>query len=220
MNKIKDISFGTAAVVHPYWAAKTTLKRMVNISQGPRESNNHYGERVLAQSDVLTETVGSILPDKLVASNAMSKTKDKAREQFLVMIMLDGADKVRYGALLQEMHNSYIAKIDKYPKTIEETVNLLTNYQTGSKPEKGKESDKKELEHSFGQFKGKKPPGTNKSDEERHFKCGNCGKYGHYTDQCNKPAGSQHNQSQEEGQQSDDGVAHWYGSQIHETSFG
>jgi 50S ribosomal subunit-associated GTPase HflX len=66
---------------------------MFTITQGSKESNTHYAERVLAQANVLSKTVGFIYPGKLVAANANKATKEAAREQFLVMIMLDGADR-------------------------------------------------------------------------------------------------------------------------------
>jgi hypothetical protein len=84
---------------------------------------------------------------------------------------------------------------------MEATTTLLTNYQADGKlVTNKKESDKSNTgdELSFAQ-NFKKPLGGSKTDKERKFKCANCGKFGHYTDQCNKTAEeSQHNQTEDE----------------------
>ena len=196
LEKLKDMTFGTGGKIHPYMARAKTLKRVANFSQGPTEGNTHCVNRLRGQSEVLAETSGFLYPDKLVPTGSSRNVQEQAQEQLLVMLLLDGADKVRYGALVRDLHNSYIGGIDKYPKTIDETMTMLTHWSDDTVKKKvHNKGDKNETETSFGQFKGK-AKGAQKSQDERKFKCGNCGKFGHYTDQCNKPAGNQSNHNQ------------------------
>jgi hypothetical protein len=47
------------------------------------------------------------------------------------MIFLVRANKKRYGRLIGDFNNAYLAKKDNYPELMELTLTLLTHYQDG-----------------------------------------------------------------------------------------
>jgi hypothetical protein len=52
-----------------------------------------------------------------------------ARDKYLSMIFLAGADKARFGTLIENLNNSYLAGNDQYPVSLDGTLTLLFHYQ-------------------------------------------------------------------------------------------
>jgi hypothetical protein len=87
---------------------------------------------------VLTGHWGEFYPTKLVKNGL---TKEQTKDRFLARILLMGADKGRFGTLLDELQNNYIGGTDRYPKTLEDTLRLLSKYQGHGNKNPGKTSD-------------------------------------------------------------------------------
>ena len=51
------------------------------------------------------------------------------RDKHLGRLFLVNADKKRYAKLLDGLHNNYQSGNDRYPESLEATLNLLSNYQ-------------------------------------------------------------------------------------------
>jgi len=103
-------------------------------------------------------------------------TKEEAQDRLLARAFLMGADKRRFGSLLEEYNNSYVAGTDKYPKSLEATLKLLSNYQdSNSGLEKGLDGKETGLGASFAQ-KGKR--------DLSKIQCHSCKEYGHYASNC------------------------------------
>jgi Zinc knuckle len=117
--------------------------------------------------------LGDFHPPNLVKDGV---TKEQAQDRLLACVFLMGANKGRFGSLLEEYNNSYVAGIDKYPKSLKATLTLLSNYQD-SKSGLGKGLDGKESElgASFAQ-KGKR--------DLYKIQCHSCKEYGHYANNC------------------------------------
>ena len=84
----------------------------------------------MAQVDVLEAQWGMFYPPAMIAADTTNTLTNKiARDRFLSMMFLQGADKKRFENLRYDLHNSKISDVDKYPKTIESMYTLLMNYQ-------------------------------------------------------------------------------------------
>jgi len=95
--------------------------------------------------------VGQFYPVKLT-TGAGSVDKKTARDNVLSMIFLAGADKKRYGVVLEELNNSYLAKKDNYPTSVEDVVVLLSHYQGHQFGVRNVMDDNTGLETSFAQL--------------------------------------------------------------------
>lgn len=63
----------------------------------------------------------------------LNRDKEAAREDYLAMMFLSGADKVRYWKLWDELSNNYAKGIDNYPSSVDRMLRLLNNYRSGLK---------------------------------------------------------------------------------------
>lgn len=135
-------------------------------------------------------------PKKLAASNNPDD-KQKARDATLSMIFLAGADKKRYGTMIEELNNSYLSKKDNYPTLIDDVLTLLSHYQD-HKVGDHKVSDDTLRATSFAQYKR----------QLSRICCFGCGEKGHVKKDC--PCRRQnHNQMEDDD---DDGSTGTTGS--------
>ena len=123
-----------------------------------------------------------------------NQVSDDCYKKLLALIYLKGANPRKTGELLEDMANDYAMKHDKYPKTLDEAIELVGNYKPQkSMPGKGKDRkshDKNgkdmedneegtETQSSFGQ------DGTRRHNP--NIVCHRCGKKGHIAAKCTEP---------------------------------
>jgi len=69
---------------------------------------------------------------RMKITNPTQQQKDdaekKAIEEHHVILFILGADKIKYGKLIEEMKNYVIRKKDPFPKTIDEASHLLSKW--------------------------------------------------------------------------------------------
>jgi hypothetical protein len=184
LKLLRIIMFSTTGVQHECMAAHEAYRRFTNIVQGPKESLEHFIIRFNALAEVSDEIHGLVVPTKIMTQET---DRDKASEKYRVMIFLCGLDKIRYGKLLDELHNAYLAKTDKYPSTMDDAVTLFSNYCDGQAPSKQKktdddEDDGKQFERSFAQITKNK--GKNLKKKGVKIVCYTCGQPGHASPKC------------------------------------
>ena len=123
LDKMKTAAFSAGGVQHPFWILVYLLKKLVNMNQGPTETVENYHQRIDASKDVIGLTWGILYPPELIESKSEADKK-KANEQLMAMIFLSGADKKRYGKLVEELNNAYLAKKDNYPESLDAALTL------------------------------------------------------------------------------------------------
>jgi hypothetical protein len=72
---------------------------------------------------------GEFYPSALAMGSSQGD-KEAVQDKFLARIFLIGSDKRRFGMLVEDLNNSYIAGKDNYPKSLEATLKLLSNCPT------------------------------------------------------------------------------------------
>jgi hypothetical protein len=166
LKLLEKMAFSTGGDQDPFLTLNLSLRRLVAIQQGPKENTAKYYKRFRVAADVLTGHWGEFYPPKLVTTEL---TKELTQDRFLARILLMGADKGRFGKLLDELNNNYIAGTDRYPKTLDDTIKLLTRYQGPQKnPAKVLDDNEDGMVKSFLQKGNRKnSPSRDKTNREK-----------------------------------------------------
>jgi hypothetical protein len=151
--------------------------------------------------EVIEEQWGKLYPEKLAVS-ASDADKNIARDKYLSLIFLAGADRARFGMLIEDLNNSYLAGSDKYAVPSYGTLTLLSHYQ-GHQGGEHTDNDKNvSRETSFSQRKPRK------AQQLALIRCWNCNEYGHYQSDCSQKKKMHETQMSEvEEDESEDGTA-------------
>jgi hypothetical protein len=128
LRQLKQMAFASGGIQHPFCTLKIVMRRLLAINQGPREPVTNYYRRFVSATKVIEDQWGKFYPDKLALS-ASDADKDITRDKYLSMIFLARADKVRFGTLIEDLNNSYLAGNDQYPAPLDGTLTLLSHYQ-------------------------------------------------------------------------------------------
>ena len=77
-----------------------------------------------------TLTTTSVPVTRATASPDVLKAAEKyAKEQYLACTFIFGADRKRYGRLLENLENDFTQKTERWPKTITDAYSLLINWK-------------------------------------------------------------------------------------------
>jgi hypothetical protein len=77
------------------------------------------------------------MPLKDMDKAATLAVQRQSKERYLAAAIMIGADRSRFGTLLEDLQNDYLQKRDNYPKTMAESYNLLTNWCTDARQPTG-----------------------------------------------------------------------------------
>ena len=177
LRQLKQMAFASGGVQHPFWTLQIVMRRLLAINQGPRESVTNYYRRFVSTTEVIEEQWGKFYPEKLAVSTS-DADKNIARDKYLSMIFLAGADKARFGTLIENLNNSYLAGNDQYPVSLDGTLTLLSHYQDHRGGEHMDDDKNVSRETSFAQRKPRK------EQQLARIRCWNCNEYGHYQSDC------------------------------------
>ena len=135
-----------------------------------------------------SENGGDNILKRMKITNPTQQQKDdaekKAIEEHHAILFILGADKYKYGKLIEEMKNDVICKKDPFPKTIAEASHLLskwTNNYSGNY-NNGKSDSNDGM--AFTTVMEEKEKKDNKNERKQHITCFRCKKKGHYSNEC------------------------------------
>jgi hypothetical protein len=141
-----------------------SLRKLSTIQQGQKESTAKYHERFRIAGEVLVGHWGEFYPPALVKNGL---TRQETQDRFLARIFLMGADKSRFGQLIEDLSNDYASGIDRYPKTLESTLKLLSTYGINQKSHKTFDDNETRYLKSFAQ-QGKQVSPSKKQSRDRN----------------------------------------------------
>ncbi len=116
----------------------------------------------------------------IATSQQIEDAEKVCRESYLSCMILRGADNIRYYQLKTDLSNVMTMGTDKFPKTIVETMRLLTDYKALPWLQRMRKPDGEGL--AFVQGDGGKRPSSSASSSK--VKCWHCDKVGHYKSDC------------------------------------
>jgi hypothetical protein len=124
--------FAPGGVQHPFWTIQIFNPDCYATSTSYQSRTKRVGYQLLqtifSTTKVIEERWGKLYPEKLAVSTS-DVDKNIARHKYLSMIFLAGADKARFGTLIEDLNNSYLAGNDQYPVSLDGTLTLLSHYQ-------------------------------------------------------------------------------------------
>ena len=130
LGELKRETAGIDSLGNAHLNLIKALKTMVNMKQGPDESDDNYLKRMNASYDSLVLAGGGHIVESptlmtVAGSSATAKEKAAEKEKFLAVLLLVNADPSRYSHLNKELVHSSQLGNDNYPKTSSATYELL-----------------------------------------------------------------------------------------------
>lgn len=175
LDKIKELVYNTESSKYEFWTMATSLRKLVLLEQGRKESIAHYGDRCIAQVEVTEGVMGALIPQKFTGKK--SEEQEKARNKLLACMFLTGIDRDRFKKALDDLNNDFVNGKTNYPEDIPSAVELLSNRRGDGGPTTSRmESMQDGVVHtSFLQ---------NAGNRHKNLKCNNCKQVGHIKKNC------------------------------------
>jgi hypothetical protein len=111
----------------------------------------------------------------------------EARERYLAVAFIMGADKRRYSGLIRDIENNYLTGDNKYPKNVTAAYNLLVKWKGDSTRPRYAASDGVAFTNDGGDGVALATGGRPRNKDVSKIECFNCGEMGHYSSDCPKP---------------------------------
>ena len=163
-------------------------RRLLNIRQREKEGLLEYMERFKQEKAIVKSHLGEDFLHEFVEhtdeykdyvqnqdTTAAASLKTKAFETYTTGIFMNGADKGRYGDLLDGLSNQYALGNDQYPRTLQGAIDVMRRQKRAFKDEK--KGDSKDVKI--------KEEETNESSFAQSVKrCYCCGSTEHLANKC------------------------------------
>ena len=183
LQMIKEAMYDDNDKKYPAMQAVQAWKQLMRAYQHENEEMLDYYKRFKNHTERVMQVYGEIKPVKLAEKDTnydKGKAAAIAREKnkMLAYAFMDGATK-RYKPLLRALQQDYALGEDKYPRDIEEALQVLTEYasQNGIKAKKFEMDEGPSRSLTFVQ----------KREMIQKGQCFNCGETGHKAYECPKP---------------------------------
>ena len=171
LTKMKDLVYSTDNNQYEYWTMQASVRKFVNLEQGPKESLENFGNRFLDQQDMTEKVWGQLIPMKM--KGKATAEQEEARGKFLACLFLAGVDRNRYKRAIDDLNNQYVSGEVKYPDSVTGMIALLNNRRGGGSNKRIEAvRDGVDASTSFAQVRMDK------------IRCWRCGQLGHVAKSC------------------------------------
>ena len=127
---------------YPFASLTEAFEKVINIQQQDNEVLLDYTDRFKEVRNMLKSIAGTEFLDKFVehtqeyraidaTTNQAARTelKNKAFQRWMTYVFVKKSDQKKYGSLLQQWSTMMSQKEDKYPKTLQEAVDVLAQHR-------------------------------------------------------------------------------------------
>jgi Zinc knuckle len=209
LKEIQDIAFKRERGKDPWHAYFEATLQLFLFRQGDNMSLQHYFEKFQNLCDVVDHCGGGLgnvreLQQEMltkIAADPKSPTmaeillaKNKSRDRFYATMFFLRADRNRYGPLQKAIYNEKAQGQDRYPESLIEAYDRLATWQ----PEYGSGHPRGGITSDGVAFANVGKKGKTTPDKSK-VTCFNCGKLGHYSNECDAPAKNNEDDDQQNG---------------------
>jgi hypothetical protein len=201
LKNIRDIAFNFQSQRYKTHSLHEAKRRFFKMSQEKGMTCAEYLERFKNQVEVIEHCGGSVVDVQMIEEELLGGVtlttadraqigvaKLRAKEKYLACAFLLGADRTKYGRLIEDLENAYLQGEYKYPTKLDDAHGLLAYWKQDPRnliQVIGTTSDGvafiNEGDEDKTTIKGK-----GKKDNS-HITCFNCCEKGHYSNMCPHP---------------------------------
>ena len=133
---------------YPYASVTEAMTRVINIKQYEKESLLDYSKRFKQANDIFLSHVGNDILDKFtedlreykIASDQATKDElnRKSFKKWMAYLIIKNSDQSKYGSLTNNLSSQFSMKINQYPDTVTEAIDILNNHKFDNTKKGGK----------------------------------------------------------------------------------
>jgi hypothetical protein len=209
LKAIKSLVYNFQSQKYHPLAIYDGMRRFYMIYQEKHTSCQVYLEKFQNCVDVLEHCGGSVghvaglvnltLADRDIDPNLATRAElteaiKTTEDQYLATAFLAGADRSRYGKLIENLENDFTQGQDRYPKTLTAAYSLLTNWKQAVHKSLGPANDGMSFtnvdgdgntEHSLNNNGRNSVSRLQWLKDKVNITCHKCQEKGHYANECN-----------------------------------
>ena len=139
LKVIKILMHDPERAKYPYASLTEAITRIINIKQYEKESLLDYSKRFKQANDIFVSHVGNDILDKFTEhlpeyKNANDQaTKDelkkKSFKKWMAFLIIKNSDQNKYGSLTNNLNSQFSMKVNQYPDTVTEAIDILNNHK-------------------------------------------------------------------------------------------
>lgn len=179
--------------VYPMWSLAETFANLVNLRQKEGEDLIGFTERFKQEKNIVKSLVGKHFLDNFIENtkeyaeltNDVDKKKMKSNgfDAFMATVFLRGSDRSSYGELIDDMRTQYALKVDQYPKSLEDAVDVMRSIRKKKKDKKEGSQNQRSGE-SDSRSQGGRANSFAQQRNNQDSKCYVCGDEAHKANEC------------------------------------
>jgi hypothetical protein len=119
---IKELTYNIRSVQYEHWVTTLAVRQLAICKQGDKESLPNFYRRFKSYLEMGEARFGPFVPSKL----AKGADAEVEKKRFQACMFLASLNIGRYGDIIDELNNDFLAGNNNYPETIEDVVSRLS----------------------------------------------------------------------------------------------